>query len=331
MQPQHLELSVVRVLELVDQDVRVARAQARERVLPLAQQRERPSDLVAEVHEPGLAEQALVRLVEGRELEVGRGEVALLLRRRPREAGLGPLAVLPRRDVLVLGAAHERRERLEMPRRVAERTEAVERQPEQPLAQEDHLLGLREHAELRIEADLERPLPQDRVAERVEGRDLRLGVAPRDQLVDALRHLRRGLLGERERQDLFRLRPLRGDEVRDPAREHRGLARPGAGDDQERPFAVKHRLALGRIQALENPLLGGHERRGSACHSAHLISGPRTTGSGPRLRANGGAAPPRRRRRGRASPPCGRAPRRAARADRRRVRTPRRDSASWRA
>ena len=43
-----------------------------------------------------------------------------------------------------------------MPRRVAERTEAVERQPEQPLAQEDHLLGLREHAELRIEADLER-------------------------------------------------------------------------------------------------------------------------------------------------------------------------------
>ena len=67
-----------------------------------------------------------------------------------------------------------------MPGRVAERPEAVERQAEQPLAQEDHLLGLREHAELRVEPDLERPLAQHRVAEGVERRDLRLGVAPRE-------------------------------------------------------------------------------------------------------------------------------------------------------
>ena len=150
-QLQHLELGVVRVLELVDDDEAVALAQAGEHGGALAQQRERAVDLVAEVDEPGLGEQALVRLVEGGELEVRLGLVPLLVGRRRGEPRLGPRAVLRRRDVLVLGAAHERRERGEVTRGVAERAEAVEREAEEALAQEDHLLRLREDTELGVE------------------------------------------------------------------------------------------------------------------------------------------------------------------------------------
>ena len=252
---------MVRVLELVHQDVAEAAAQPREDGRPLAQQGEGAVDLVAEVHEPRLAEQPLVRLVEGRELEVGRGLVPLVLGRRGRELLLGPGAVLRGRDVLVLRAAHERRERGEVARRVAERTEAVERQVEEPLAQEDHLLRLREHAELRVEPGLEGRLAQHPVAEGVEGGDRGLGVAPGDELVHALGHLGRRLLGEGEGEDLLGPRALRGDEVRDPPGEDRGLPGAGARDDEERPLAVDDRLALGLVEALEDALLGG---RGSA-------------------------------------------------------------------
>src|SRR5262249_42847766 len=69
-QPQHLELSVVRVLELVDEDVAIAGPERVELRRPLAEEAERPVDLVAEVDDAGLGEQGLVGLVEGRDLEV---------------------------------------------------------------------------------------------------------------------------------------------------------------------------------------------------------------------------------------------------------------------
>ena len=107
-----------------------------------------------------------------------------------------------------------------------------------------------------VEPGLERRLAQHAVAEGVEGRDRGLRVAVGDELVDALGHLGRGLLGEGEGQDLLGPRALRGDEVRDAAGEHRGLAGAGARDDEQRPLAVEHRLALGLVQALEDALLG---------------------------------------------------------------------------
>jgi hypothetical protein len=45
-----------------------------------------------------------------------------------------------------------------MPGRVAERPEALERQPEEPLAEEDDLLRRREDAELGVEPAFERRL-----------------------------------------------------------------------------------------------------------------------------------------------------------------------------
>ena len=270
---------MVRVLELVDQDEAEAGAQPREDGRPLAQQGERAVDLVPEVHEPRLAEQPLVRLVEGRELEVRRRLVPLVLARRGGEARLGPVPVLPGRDVLVLRAAHEGREGGQVARGVPERAEAVERQLEEALAEEDHLLRLREHTELRVEPGLERRLAQDPVAEGVERRDRGLRVAPGDELVDTLGHLGRGPLGEREREDLLGARALRGDEVRDPPRQDRRLAGAGARDDEQRALAVHDRLPLGVVEALEDALLGRRRRlSGDGAHVAILRGGPAAEG-----------------------------------------------------
>jgi hypothetical protein len=71
-------------------------------------------DLVAEVHEAGLGQQPLVRLVELGQLDVAQSVVALLVARCRGEPRFGPGTVLLRRDVLVLGTADERRERRKM-------------------------------------------------------------------------------------------------------------------------------------------------------------------------------------------------------------------------
>ena len=202
------------------------------------------------------------------------GRVALLVVFRRREPCLGPVAVLGGRDVLVLRSADESGQCREVARRVAERPEAPQRQLEQPLAQEDHLLRLREHAELRVEPRLERRLAQHAVAEGVERGDRRLRVAVRDQLVDALGHLGRGLLGEREREDLLRARALRGDQVGDAPREDGRLAGAGARDDEQRALAVDDGLRAARRSAPRGSgprrSEGGRQSRSPADSMRHL-------------------------------------------------------------
>ena len=106
-----------------------------------------------------------------------------------------------------------------------------------------------------------------------------LGVALGDQLVHALGHLGRGLLGEREGEDLLGPRALRRDQVRDAAREHGRLAGAGAGDDEERPLAVDDRLALGLVEALEDALLGGRQDRpGDRCSRRDSSGRPAAAG-----------------------------------------------------
>ena len=70
-----------------------------------------------------------------------------------------------------------------------------------------------------------------------------------DEQLGALAHLPRRLVGERDRQDLVGLGRVGGDQVGDPVRQHAGLARAGAGEDQQRPLAVGDRLALGVVQS----------------------------------------------------------------------------------
>ena len=46
-----------------------------------------------------------------------------------------------------------------------------------------------------------------------------------------------------------------GQQVGDPPGQHRRLAGPGAGDDQQRRALVQHGLALLRVEAVEEVLL----------------------------------------------------------------------------
>ena len=66
-----------------------------------------------------------------------------------------------------------------------------------------------------------------------------------------LLHLVRGLVGERDGEDLERAHAVVPDQVRDPVREHPRLAGPGPGHDQQRAVVVRDRLALDGIQPAE--------------------------------------------------------------------------------
>jgi hypothetical protein len=91
--------------------------------------------------------------------------------------------------------------------------------------------------------------PQDARAHRVEGADP--GPADLKERLDALAHLRGGLVREGDREDLGGPDAALEDQPGDPARDHARLARPRPGQDQERPLAVRDGLALGRVQAVE--------------------------------------------------------------------------------
>ena len=60
----------------------------------------------------------------------------------------------------------------------------------------------------------------------------------------------------------FGLARVGGDQVGDPVGQHAGLARPGAGQDQQRPVAVGDGLALGLVEPGEQ----GFELGGGVCH-----------------------------------------------------------------
>ena len=191
----------------------------------------------------------------------------------------GDLGVLRRADVLVAQAAEERDERREEARRVAERAVSVQRQLEEVLAQEDHLLGPAEDGGSVGEAGLEGVLAQEPVAEGVEGADLRVVVPVRHEPVDALDHLVGGAVGEGQRQDFAGFGALLRDEPGDPSRDDGRLAGAGAGHDQQRALAVRHGLALAggqvgqqrRLDAQVRPPGAGGRRRRQLLEERELI------------------------------------------------------------
>ena len=113
---------------------------------------------------------------------------------------------------------------------------------------EPHQLGVAAHH-----------LHADRV-ERAEPRHPLHG--PADGCPDAVLHLARGLVGEGDGEDLARPRAPGGEDVGDARREHARLARARAGEDEEGALGGLDRLALLRVQALENSRAGGGRRRG---------------------------------------------------------------------
>ena len=117
--------------------------------------------------------------------------------------------------------------------------------------------------EVRLVAELVDLLAQDPHARGVEGRDPHDPGALADEVLDPLLHLRRGLVGERDREDRPRVRLALGDQPGDPPGEHPGLARPGAGDDQQRRALVDDGGALGLVETLEELVAGGAAARGA--------------------------------------------------------------------
>lgn len=224
-------LRVVGVLVLVDHHVPEAAAVVLGDIGERLEQVHRRHDDVVEVQRVGLAQPRLVERVG--------------LRQRLLEAvsGLTREGLLV--DQFVLQVRDLRRERL---RRIALRVEVqvAADQRHQPLG-----VGGVVDRERRGEAEALRLAAQDPHARAVEGHDPHGVGARSDELLDALLHLARGLVGEGDREDLPRVHPALGQQVGDPVRQHPGLARARPGDDEQRGARVHDGGALLGVQPVE--------------------------------------------------------------------------------
>ena len=122
-----------------------------------------------------------------------------------------------------------------------------------------HLVGLVIDREARLEPEPGCLGAQDPAAGRMEGEDPDRPRHPAEHVLEALAHLSRGLVRERDREDLVWLDAVRPDEMGDAMREHPRLPRACPGNDEQRPVEMQHRLALGGIEVGEKPLM----RRGA--------------------------------------------------------------------
>ena len=298
-------LRVVGVLVLVDQHVPEPAPVGLPHLGELLEEVDGEHDQVVEVERVGLAQPALVGRVDGRVglLEVVAGVLGRVL-------GVAQLVLLVRDPV-------QHRAGLVAPR---VEVEVVADQGHQTL-----LVGGVVDREVGLEAlapdvqcgDL---LAQDAHAGGVEGRDPHDPGALADQLLHPLLHLGRRLVGEGDGEDRAGVGSALGDQPRDPSRQHAGLARTGAGDDEQRGALVDDGRALGLVEALEELVgggsapgrarLGGRDRleAGKRDRLAHLGPQPTAGHRRPRRPIRCRRSPRRRRRRCCRSSAAGAAP-----------------------
>ena len=119
------------------------------------------------------------------------------------------------------------------------------------LLDDRELIGRVVDDEVARQADCRRLAAQQARAERVKGRNPHAAAVRAQQGLDALAHFSGGLVRERHRENLVGLGVAVADEIRDPAGDDAGLARPGAREDQQRPLDVKHRGALFGVERCE--------------------------------------------------------------------------------
>ena len=141
----------------------------------------------------------------------------------------------------------------------------------QALLHEADLVGLVVDREVRAIAEPRRLTAEDPAARGVERHHPAAARGRADEVRDALTHLGRGLVRERDREDLGGLHPDRVQQVRDPAREHASLPGAGACDHEERPLGRQHRLPLGLVQVLE---VRRGARRGHSIEDSGAPTGP---------------------------------------------------------
>jgi hypothetical protein len=228
---QQAVLGVVGVLVLVDEDVA-------ERLLPALAGLGEPLQHLHGEHQQ-VVEVDGVRGEEAPLVEVVHLRDGLVVERRD------PAQVLIRADQLVLRVRDLRVDaaRDEALRVALELFQAGLGQP--------HLVGLVVDREVRAVAEARRFAAQDPAAGGVEGEDPdRVRQRP-EQVFEPLPHLRRGLVRERDREDLVRLHAAGVDQMRDTVGEHARLPGARPGDDEKRPLGGEDRFPLCRIQVGE--------------------------------------------------------------------------------
>jgi len=217
----------------------------------------------------GLHEQPLVGRVGAGQLELARGGIdGRFVVRCPGETfGVRPIGI--RVDVLVPGPPEEVHEGAEEARRVRQRPEEAQAERLHAAPEQDHGLGAAEDARLTGQPELEGVIPDETVAEGMEGVDGRAGLPVRHEPVDPCLHLVGGLLREGQGEDLLRPRALGGDEPGDAMGDDARLAGARAGQHEQRPVAVRDGPALRAVEAAQEPRhrlqgdrCGGRDRRG---------------------------------------------------------------------
>ena len=231
---QHPVLGAVGVLVLVDQHPAEDPAVLVAHVSEQLQQVDRAHQQVVEVHRARLDHPPLVEAVD-----VGDRLFALRVRRGGVVGGVGEL-VLGRRDRRLDRAGRE--------------SLRVELELLHAALDHSHRVGLVVDRERALVTQAGRLGAQDPGAGGMEGHHPHRPRDPPDQARDPLAHLVRGLVRERDREDLHRPRPVGRQQPGDPVGEHPGLARARAGEHQQRPLAVGDRLALRRVEPGQQPL-----------------------------------------------------------------------------
>ena len=193
-----------------------------------------PHQKVVEVHRVGFEHPLLIE-------RVGLGDSLL------EDIALGP-SVGGGVDQLVLGARDLRADRA---RRVALRVDPQLGHAAFQHPQRVRLVIDREAARVAEPLGVGAQHPR---AGRVEGGHPHRPRGAPDQLLDPLAHLRRGLVGEGDRQDLARPRGAGRQQVGDAVGQDPGLTRARSGDHQQRPLFVEHRLALRSVELGQQPL-----------------------------------------------------------------------------
>jgi hypothetical protein len=233
-QLQQAVLRVVRVLVLVDEDVAEGRAVAGADLGEELQHVHRAAEQVVEVHRVRAVQALLVEVVDVGDglLEVGADELAVGGGVAQLVLGVGDL-VVQRGGGEALGVD-------------AQLVDAALDQPPR--------VGLVVDRELARVAQARRLRPQDARAGGVEGHDPHPPGHPPEQHLDALAHLLRRLVREGDGQDLARARDVRLHEPGDAVGQDARLARPRAGQHEQRPVAVHDRLALLGVEPREQGL-----------------------------------------------------------------------------
>ena len=232
-------LRVVRVLVLVDEQVVEHALPALAHVVEALEQLDGAHQQVVEVHRVGGVQPALVELED-----VGHDLI---------EEVADVLAELCRGDEAVLLGGDARVD--------AARREALRVAPEllEARLHDAHLVGLVVDREVRAVAEAIGLAPQDASAGRVE-RHHPHAARLADELLDALPHLGRGAVRERDREHLVRAGAALAEQVADARGEHARLARARAGDHERGAVGQRHRLALGGVETSEQLVVGvgGH-------------------------------------------------------------------------